>query len=58
MKKTCRRELADSSPIDVREQNIEIKITGGECNGIAVDSELIFCQIHDTWSKRLLEGDR
>lgn len=44
----------DGSPIYIREQDIEIEVTGRESDGIAVNGELIFCQVYDTRSERLV----
>jgi hypothetical protein len=45
--------LTSSSPIDIRQQDIKIEVACGECDGIAVNGELIFCQVYDPWPKCL-----
>jgi hypothetical protein len=49
--------IAGNSPIYVWEQNVEIKVTGRECDGIAANSKLIFCQVYDTRTERLCGAD-
>jgi hypothetical protein len=50
--------MADGSPIYVWEQNVKIKVTRRESDGIAVNSKLIFCQVYDTRSEGLSGADR
>ena len=42
----------DGLPVKIGEHDVEIKISG-ECDGITIDSELVFCQVNDTWPECL-----
>jgi hypothetical protein len=45
--------LPINSPIHIGKQNIEVKVTGLKCNSIAAYSELLFCHIDGSRTKRL-----
>ena len=49
-------EGADDPPVDVRNEDIQVEVSTLECDGVAVDSQLVLGHVDKTWSKRLQHG--